>query len=669
MRIVAFMRVVIGCSMASIFASEVLAKENDPGYCGPKGATFAHCKDHPVFKSVALTIHGWDGSCKSTFGEDKYWEGGQQYGSVYTLFRDNRFFDMDCFSYDSEEEDIKTNVEKLQARIKKLKSMGYENVMFITHSTGGIIAINYLLDRLDNAVSTKNYDTISIPAVIAWATPIKGLRWDIIMAGKVKSVFGPKQKILPHLDDDKPYLKSLRDRLKEYPANLMKLSVRGASTYRTQINYYQGQGDDWVVRSIKPAERKNGWLWRKPHAHLVDIDVNHLSNIGQPGAPKMYRYPGQIVNLTAMNSLPLRLNLNGIFPLGTKVYNEKLLPKQISMVKGVSYHAGNPGFSYDVNTLIKFLSHLLLNEFGRSKEVDYLLLEELKERVFSEKLISTDEDRKAGVIRFVTDVLGKFNAKADYLITRPGFGEPEFQQAVLKFAGDIFAELQNLPVTTAGLKPAQVELVNFVADGWKSPHGKVQARATEILASNINNFTKNTVEITKLYEKATAYYRPKINLLREPAKDNLGRVWHAVANRADALGIEASASRNEIVSFDDRQVPLWATFQSRNLDKEVVENFDTVQAENKSEKWKSEWAVTFAGISALGGSQGNQADLIKKANNKGFALYQSLSPTLRSEVDKRIEMFGKPAKGKGYYYIQKDHSPSKWNSMMEAGVR
>ncbi len=57
-----------------------------------------------------------------------------------------------------------------------LQEEGYEHMLFITHSTGGIIVLQYLVDRLDDAIESNNYDTMELPTVLAWSTPIKGLR-------------------------------------------------------------------------------------------------------------------------------------------------------------------------------------------------------------------------------------------------------------------------------------------------------------------------------------------------------------------------------------------------------------------------------------------------------------------------------------------------------------
>ena len=78
---------VIFCVVKALNLRTAYAAEHETDYCGPPEVTFAHCPGHkPVFKSVALTEQGWNGSCESTFGSDDR----DGFGFLYSLFKDKR---------------------------------------------------------------------------------------------------------------------------------------------------------------------------------------------------------------------------------------------------------------------------------------------------------------------------------------------------------------------------------------------------------------------------------------------------------------------------------------------------------------------------------------------------------------------------------------------------
>ena len=70
----------------------------------PKGVEFAHCPNSTRnFKTAVLAVHGWSGDCKSTFG--------RQDESLFRVLENNRFYDWDCFQYDTDRVNIKQNTD------------------------------------------------------------------------------------------------------------------------------------------------------------------------------------------------------------------------------------------------------------------------------------------------------------------------------------------------------------------------------------------------------------------------------------------------------------------------------------------------------------------------------------------------------------------------------
>lgn len=117
--------------------------------------------------------------------------------------------------------------------------------------------------------------------------------------------FGATQEILPQLDDNNPYLITLRERLAQNRERLSQIPIRSLRNYSPHVEFFHGMDQDWVVTPIDASERNNGWIWESPYGELTNIDVGHLANISDPGNPLVHKYPGRIVLSEAMKSLPL----------------------------------------------------------------------------------------------------------------------------------------------------------------------------------------------------------------------------------------------------------------------------------------------------------------------------------------------------------------------------
>ena len=194
-----------------------LANAADPDYCTQSETSFASCQSmSPSYEAVVLAVHGWNGSCGGTFGRDDE--------SIFRVLGGDRthFFDFDCFEYDSLNTPIEENVRNLHARMVALHQRGYQHAMLITHSTGGVIALQVLTDAvLDDRGYVRSDlerevvladDGIRIPAVQAWATPISGLKRTVRFGGRVLSVFGYSPETLPDLEPNSTFLTNLRRR-------------------------------------------------------------------------------------------------------------------------------------------------------------------------------------------------------------------------------------------------------------------------------------------------------------------------------------------------------------------------------------------------------------------------------------------------------------------------
>jgi pimeloyl-ACP methyl ester carboxylesterase len=198
------------------------------------------------FYSAILVVHGWNGGCESTFGE--------QEESLYSVLGNRKFYDWDCFQYDSRFKDIRSNARDLQSRLRQIKALGYQKLMIITHSTGGILILRALSNEFGATGGPQgSLQHISIPEGIpvitqinAWATPINGLRAHIdALVGIASAIFSPET--LMDLKSDAPFLQQLKTDLAAMFGYLSHLPPQQQGRWPTRIVFYQGQGKDWWV--------------------------------------------------------------------------------------------------------------------------------------------------------------------------------------------------------------------------------------------------------------------------------------------------------------------------------------------------------------------------------------------------------------------------------------
>ena len=135
------------------------------GHCTSSDHHFVSCPNSTRnFHAAILAVHGWNGSCRGTFGE------GDE--SIFRVLdsEQTHFYDFDCFEYDSRETQLLDNVHALRERINDLHHMEYNYAMLVTHSTGGILALQMLtntggilaLQMLTNKFSTKTISNAQI---------------------------------------------------------------------------------------------------------------------------------------------------------------------------------------------------------------------------------------------------------------------------------------------------------------------------------------------------------------------------------------------------------------------------------------------------------------------------------------------------------------------------
>ena len=694
--------------LASFFmpgTSDLQAAAN--GYCGPPDALFAHCKaQKPVFKAVLLTIHGWKGSCQTTFGDDRQEKGGAlTSGSLYSLFKDMRWFDFDCLDYDSVTFPIENHVKRLKDRISALRGKGYEDLIMVTHSTGGIIALQYLVERLKTAIDSQNFDVPSLPLIMNWSAPINGLRWQIKKAGGWLNFIGSTQETLPQLDDENnPFLGNLRSRLSIYQTLKKKVPVEHRQAFDTHAIFFHGNATDWVVRGIDPADaRSKKWLWEKPAGRFVYTDQAHVKNINNPGNPEAHRYPGHVTESESVISIPLKLQLEKIFPASTSDFDKTLVPHQLTMLNGIVYNSQrlrheNP---QHVEALLSFLRRLLLERFPRSKEVDYKLLKHLTSEIFSETLVKTSGSTREATIHFVRKVLREYDATISRSETSPGHGEPGFVNGVLEFAKTLDRALgpiivfSTIPSTTtmgwpsivaAGdseTEAARADLVTLMLNNLSSSYATIRGNALKLLKERAPTFSRSIIRKANLIERLEKFYTPLASSLGTTPKESLGGILTGLATRSGAIGAEVSEMLNRKVIYRSKKVPLWKSLQSVRIDKifrervnhrflslnDIGQGIKTLQpGQPRTLKQKlmvqqhAEWTKTLGAMTAEFGSWGNGKVEARASSYTGDRIYSALPQNYQISVQQAVKEFAGKKSASKYPTLWRQIDPRKWGT-------
>ena len=276
-----------------------------PDACKDAPVPFAHCSGAPRnFESVLMVVHGWNGSCTSTFGKDEQ--------SIYRVLEAKQFYDYDCFLYDSTGTALSENLTRLRDQLDTLAAKGYRRVLFVTHSTGGVMVLKLLTEALVDGDRPKprpgeteflGVKGLRISGVQAWAAPIEGLRAHITLGHAILRFFGYGPETVPDLEPDSAYLKDLKTRL----SKLSELRADAANRWLWSatdfpVNFFHGQSDDYVVL---PLHDNNGWFWRRRWTVISD-GMGHLHNISQNADRidiKEPTFPAHVMNREALLGL------------------------------------------------------------------------------------------------------------------------------------------------------------------------------------------------------------------------------------------------------------------------------------------------------------------------------------------------------------------------------
>ena len=371
----------IGLLEGAVLGGSAPQAQAQTNVCRDSPVSFAHCEPNSRnFQTVLMAVHGWNGDCRSTFGA--------QNQSIFNVIEEP-FYDMDCFEYDSLRTPLDQNVAQLRERLKDLHAKGYRQVILVTHSTGGVIALRLLTGLSLNGstlappqstapIQSAGIDGIRIKAIHAWATPINGLRrWVSGVGNFARELFSPET--LPDLKAGSAYLQTLKEDLKRMNGALRTASAVERVRWHVPIAFYQGQNEDGIVHNIeRDGAVADGW-W--PDAgKAVRTDSGHSHNVAASGSIGQPKYPAKLMELQAMLDLELLPRLEEVFPRSIAAVPAGLEKRQLIVVDGIASYAQHL-FLQAYTPLADFLKRLVTDTFARSQKVDERIMDRFRKSI------------------------------------------------------------------------------------------------------------------------------------------------------------------------------------------------------------------------------------------------------------------------------------------------
>ena len=615
---VALLHVTICITALSMPTNSVAASE----YCNFPDVHLASCPDAPRnYRAIVVAVHGWNGSCSKTFGE------GEE--SIFqVLDRDEtHFYDFDCFEYNSTELSIEHNVRALRTRLLELHSMGYTHAMLITHSTGGILALQMITDSILTADNNERHDLadelilsskgITVPAVQAWATPINGLKSHVQIAGRIIQLVGYSPETLSDLNPASGFLATLKKRLKilgeiELLSDKARPRIQG-----TSINFYHGQTEDLVVFAIdKTRARMNGWLWPHGRGELIDTGTGHSHNVSDSGYVGTPRFSGKVMELEGLLRLPFEPRYDEIFAKNLSYVSPALERRQMQIVKSLTFYARHR-FADIAQPAIAFIHNMVANpsEGARSKKVDQLLVNELL-TFFRER--TADDEFIGFLIGFGRNVLTYYDPRGPKDVQALGYNEADVLAAMLDLVRFTLNK-SRFYVTTQSLEKQSILLSTYDYPSWKyfekDMHTvlglfydvwaeTVSADALFFSRQTIAHSTADVLRESPLLDTIHKYYVQNFKNLPQDVRTNIFGAIELAMGKNPELRQDILRKWSTQVTYLGKTRPLWATLDDDKVAERVVD-----QLRGDGEILTPEEFQFLADISINGGASGKNPGL------------------------------------------------------------
>lgn len=614
-----------------LIANQVTVGQECP--VGPRDIEFAHCPNASRnFKTVLLAVHGWNGDCRSTFGRDE--------GSLFNVLDARRFYDWDCFQYDSHKVGIRDNTAALAQQLQELREQGYERVMLVTHSTGGILALQLLTDMFLSGTRDIKFDPLRIDSIQAWATPINGLR--ACRLGDPLAWFNFSPAILPDLKKGSGYLKELKQHLSQFNEVYLTSSPVDQGRMKVRVNFFQGQGNDLCVNGIDAgAAEQEGWYW-PDRGEIIVTDERHTHNIGESGRPGLPRYPAGMLRLHALLSLQVSPRYDEVFPVDTLSVPRSLENRQSVVIDGLSYYASE-NFTGAFSPALEFLARMYNESFARSAQVDEQLVDGFL-NILERRVASPDDDLVRFYDSFVKKVLSGYDPSSGEDIRKFGHRHSSFAVKVLKTA-ELIRQAVNEHISRTDRKyllaqygsvdAFNSEILSITKKFLDSSHSPVQYAALSTLAQALPEVSDASIADSKLVATIASYYKnDSYRRLASAEKATIGSIFSNLAARPPKIQETVLASLNDKVSrFGQANTPLWATLSHDKTISSILKQIDQDGSSVGPEQVK--FVIEVAGRA---GATGNDTKSAKEAVSIGAAIMQNTeSPGLRDVIQEGFE--------------------------------
>lgn len=301
--------------------------------CVVGGVKLASCdQEAQAFRSVVLAIPGWTGECDSSFGT------GPE--NLLNAIRGVSFFDVDCFDYEPHNTSFEEIRANLLQRLELLGAAGYTDFALVVHSTGGIIASDLILSQMFSELNqfvpagedgiTFGSGNIRLQGFYAWAVPFNGLNKAFDFGQWLINFFGASPALLPNMAPGSDFIIKLQSRWKEFSTSIEGMAplVRGRNQFSWLI--MQGQGSDGIVNSVSEKD----WWFPESMATLLETGAFHTNAVSAVGSADVPKYPGRVMTLEMVTSLPFTPRYNELFlPSSPNTDNTKA--KQLRILQAV----------------------------------------------------------------------------------------------------------------------------------------------------------------------------------------------------------------------------------------------------------------------------------------------------------------------------------------------
>jgi hypothetical protein len=562
------------------------------------------------------------GSCAGTFGSGD--------NTLFTVLNGTRFYDIDCFAYDSTKTPILKNAAFLRQRLLTLKADGYDEVFFVTHSLGGILTLQMFTDILLTSDGTVgNYqawwtpEPMKVVGINAWAAPINGLHNPIRTGGPAAAVLlGLDPQVLKDISPGSAYLAALKQNLTKLDSQFPTLSSTWKGRINFPVDFFQGQGADYVVERIDTDKAKaEGWFGHNLTRQAIDTNVGHTNNVHDSGTAEMFGWPAKMTEDEALLAIDVSPRFDEVFVVRNSIPSS-LEARQLKIVNGIIFYAQHAKLLAEANSAIQFIKDVFQESYFHDQQVDATLVSGLLNQitVWSQ---NTNDDVITFFVNFFSQVLDGYNPVGGANTEKLGNQNSKVVDEVLTMTEDIALSVKNYIDQRPDKKSLLIghyndaedfytHVLTVVAKYLGSDNGPVVANALQGIQQLTAIAPDKAVIDSEIVSKMTAYYAKNTKALNAENKETIGDFYANVASRNANARAEVLQA---LTTTSTGNAPLWVSLRSDDV---ITKLSDTIPVKNATD-------LDFqflAEIAARSGASGNNEYLATHAAHKAVNIFQ-----------------------------------------------